>query len=116
MFFMRGIIRINSTIPKVEPKAEAVAEQPMAVFASPWRAMGYPSMIVAALGAVPGILNNIAVTDPMKVPLPTSAPNRSMTGSGSQLSVKGIAKAIKVTPLIPGMAANSIARSDPPSG
>ena len=58
--------------------------RPIAVRACPCCASGWPSSIVAALGAVPGTLNRMAVTDPMNVAPPTSAPKSRTTGSGSQ--------------------------------
>ena len=69
-----GNMAIRTSTPNVEPSAEAAAAQPIAVPASPLRAIGYPSSIVAALGAVPGTLNRIAVIEPMNVAPPTNAP------------------------------------------
>ena len=68
-------------------------------------------MSVAALGPVPGTLKRIAVIDPMKVAPPTSPPNVNTTGSGSHVSVKGMASAISVTPLTPGRNATVIVSS-----
>ena len=52
----------------------------------------------------------------MKVAPPTRPPNVSTTGSGSHVSVNGIASAISVTPLTPGRNATIIASSVPASG
>lgn len=113
---MMGIIRINTTIPNVDPSADDSAAQPSAVRARPWRAIGWPSISVAALGPDPGTLNRIAVTDPMNVAPPTNPPKVSTTGSGSQESVNGIASAISVAPLTPGRNATTIANSVPTTG
>ena len=91
---MRGSRATSTITPNVEPNAEAAAEQPSAVFACPACAMGYPSNIVAALGAVPGMFRRMAVAEPMKVAPPTRAPNSSSTGIGSQWSVNGMIRII----------------------
>ena len=111
-----GISRISTITPKVDPIADEAAEQPIAVLAWPFRAIGCPSIMVAALGAVPGMLKRIAVTEPMKVAPPTKAPNSKTVGNGSQLRVKEIASAIRVTPLSPGRKANTMASSVPTTG
>jgi len=46
------------------PKKEAVLVIPMAKFALPCRAKGYPSRAVAAADPVPGIFRRIAVIEP----------------------------------------------------
>jgi len=52
----------------------------------------------------------------MKVAPATKDPNRSIIGRGSQAAVKGIAKAMSVTPLIPGRTETTIAKRVPRIG
>jgi hypothetical protein len=113
---INGTSAISTKIPTLDPMADAIAAQPMAVRARPCSAIGCPSINVAALGPVPGTLNRMAVIDPMKVAPPTIPPKVSITGSGSHVSVKGTASAINVTPLMPGRNATAIARSVPAIG
>ncbi len=56
------------------------------------------------------------VTDPMKVPPPTNAPKSRTVDSGSQANVHGTARAMRVTPPIPGRKENTMARRVPATG
>lgn len=79
-----GSTASRTRAPNTDPDAEAVAAQAMAVRGRPARTLGWPSGIAAAAELVPGMLNRIAVIDPMKVAPPASAPNRSRTDTKSQ--------------------------------
>jgi len=60
----RGEIQNNIIDEKIPPKVDAIVDIPSALPASPLRFMGYPSKVVAAELAVPGVFIKIAVIDP----------------------------------------------------
>ena len=111
-----GISKTRMPIPNVDPRADADAEHPMAVFARPAWDIGYPSNKVAAFEFLPGTLKRIEVTDPMKVAPPSKAPNSSIIGTGSHENVNGMARAMRVAAPTPGITANTIANRVPTTG
>ena len=111
-----GMSRTSTKMPTVEPSAEEDAAQPIAVRAWPALVIGYPSSMVAAFWALPGILKRMAVTEPMNVAPPTNAPNSNINGSGSHVMVRGMASAMRLELFRPGLDAKTIANSVPASG
>jgi hypothetical protein len=76
----------------------------MTSLARPCSARGWPSNSVAALGAVPGVLNRIAVTDPPKLTPPSAAAMIIKADAGSESKVNGISSESATGPPSPGRA------------
>ena len=86
------------------PTKEAVIPKPKALPGLPFRAIGYPSIVVMIEAGVPGIRNNVAVINP-----PLTAPtymliSRMNAFAGSILNVSGKVRAINIAPVKPGIA------------
>ncbi len=89
--------------PKRPPSGEAVAAEPMASAALPCFASGKPSKVVAAFGAVPGVLSRMAEMAPPMATAPIIPPDMAKAFTVLMPKVRGIRIARAVVPPRPGI-------------
>jgi hypothetical protein len=108
-----GIVKLSTIAPITPPRIDAVTAAPMALPASPFLAIGKPSIIVAVLPEVPGEPISMQVTHPAVQVIAAMLKIKAIAFPGSNIKIKGSSKASPVTPSRPGSIPKNIPKTLP---